>query len=55
MFVLAVNCMLREIEISRCNKNDIIQIGTQYILKIQGKGYDSKDIINFLKSKKLVL
>lgn len=43
MFVLAVNCMLREIEISRCNKNDIIQIGTQYILKIQGKGYDSKD------------
>lgn len=43
MFVLAVNCMLREIEISRCDKKDIIQIGTQTILKIQGKGYDSKD------------
>lgn len=43
LFVLAVNCMLREIEMARSNKNDIVQIGTQYILKIQGKGYDSKD------------
>lgn len=49
MFVLAVNCMLREIEISRCDKNDIIQVGTQYILKIQGKGYDSKDDIAVLE------
>ena len=30
MFVLATTCMLREIEMSRCDKNDIIQIGTQY-------------------------
>lgn len=43
LFVLAVSCMLRECEMTRSNKNDIIQIGTQYILKIQGKGYDSKD------------
>lgn len=49
LFVLAVNCMLREIEIARCNKSDIIQIGTQYILKIQGKGYDSKDNIAVLE------
>lgn len=43
IWVLAVNCMLREIEMSRADKCDIIQIGTQYILKIQGKGYDSKE------------
>ena len=49
MFVLAVNCMLREIEISRCNKDDIIQMGTKYVLKIQGKGYDSKDDIDILE------
>lgn len=49
MFTLAVNCMLREIEISRSNKDDIIQIGTQYILKIQGKGYDSKEDMAILE------
>lgn len=49
MFVLAVNCMLREIEISRCDKNDIIQMDMQYILKIQGKGYDSKEDIAILE------
>ena len=43
LFVLAVNCMLREIEMSRADKIDIIQVNQQYILKIQGKGYDSKE------------
>lgn len=49
LFVLAVNCMLREIEMSRANKNDIIQVGTQYVLKIQGKGYESKEDIAILE------
>lgn len=49
LFVLAVNCMLRECEMTRSNKADIIQIGTQYILKIQGKGYDSKDDMAILE------
>ena len=34
---------------SRCDKNDIIQIGTQYVLKIQGKGYDSKEDMAILE------
>ncbi len=49
LFVLAVNCMLRECEMTRSDKNDIIQIGNQYVLKIQGKGYDSKDDIAILE------
>lgn len=43
LWVLAVNCMLRECEMTRADKCDIIQRGTQYILKVQGKGYDSKE------------
>lgn len=54
LFVLAVNCMLRECEMARSNKNDIIQIGTQYVLKIQGKGYDSKDDMAILEEDTLI-
>lgn len=43
MFSLAVRCMLREIEISRSNKMDIVNANGKYILQIQGKGCDSKD------------
>lgn len=49
LFVLAVNCMLRECEMARSDKNDIIQIGSQYILNIQGKGCDSKDDMAILE------
>lgn len=54
LFVLAVNCMLRECEMTRSNKNDIIQIGTQYILKIQSKGYESKDDMAILEEDTLI-
>lgn len=54
LFVLAVSCMLRECEMARSNKSDIIQIGTQYILKIQGKGYDSKDDMAILEEDTLI-
>lgn len=49
LFVLAVNCMLRECEMARSDKNDIVQVGSQYILNIQGKGCDSKDDIAILE------
>lgn len=34
---------LRRIEISRLNHNDIIKAGSQYYIRIQGKGHDEKD------------
>lgn len=54
LWTLAVHCMLREVEMTRSNKSDIIQIGTQYILKIQGKGYDSKDDMAILEEDTLI-
>lgn len=49
IFKLSVICMLREIEVSRCDKEDILNIDGKHILKIQGKGCDSKDDISVLE------
>lgn len=43
IFSLSVRCMLRECEMERSNKVDIINMGSDYVLYIQGKGCDSKD------------
>lgn len=48
IFSLAVRCMLRETEISRSDKQDIINRG-KYVLMFQGKGCDSKDDMAILE------
>ena len=49
IFKLSVICMLREIEVSRSDKEDILNIDGKHILKIQGKGCDMKDDISVLE------
>lgn len=49
LFSLAVRCMLREIEISRSDKTDIVNIENRYVLMIQGKGCDTKDDMAILE------
>lgn len=43
IFKMAVGCMLREIEMARCNKKDIHDLNFKKVVDIQGKGRDSKD------------
>jgi len=43
IFKMAVGCMLREIEMARCNKNDIHDVDFKKVVNIQGKGRDTKD------------
>jgi site-specific recombinase XerD len=43
IFRMAVGCMLREIEMSRCDKRDIHDINFVKVVDIQGKGRDTKD------------
>lgn len=54
IFNLLVRNGLRTIELSRANKEDIQQIGGQYVLKIMGKGQTDKTQMAVLKDGALI-